>query len=172
MHGGVWAKRGFPKCGHGALKFPCQPLGLIQSHRADARELANHRPPLIVGNWICVLIQELRKKTRKRKENMSKSKLMTTWKLYMTLATSGHFSQSPVSCSIFSKSKHLWWALLVCPSALKVKGRLHSHRLLFHVGSLNDYNFLTSMSDVSALTQIKTYRWSQWDFPKTKVMLL
>lgn len=61
VHGGVWAKRGFPQCGQGALKFPCQPFGLIQSHGADAGELANHRPPFLAGNRICVVVQQLQK---------------------------------------------------------------------------------------------------------------
>lgn len=64
VHGGVWAKRRFPQGCQGALKFPGQPFGLIQSHRADAGELANHRPPLLTGDLFCVVIQQLKYNTK------------------------------------------------------------------------------------------------------------
>lgn len=57
-----------PQRGHGALKFPCQPFGLIQTHRADAWELANHRPLLLARNRICVVIQQLIQSEEEKKE--------------------------------------------------------------------------------------------------------
>lgn len=68
VHGGVGAMGRSPQRGHGALKFPCQPFGLIQTHRADAWELANHRPLLLARNRICVVIQQLIQSEEEKKE--------------------------------------------------------------------------------------------------------
>ena len=57
VQGGVGPQRAFTQCAHRAQELPRQPLGLVQSHGADAGELTNHGPGLFIWNGARVFIQ-------------------------------------------------------------------------------------------------------------------